>query len=190
MNHDRYFATRRFFAETPEVLRQGRSVLRILTWTTALYLIATAVMSVLAVVAFVHEARFARDAVRARAVVVKTEPAGQDNENVTYEFSDQAGAVRRDVMWRPRGRYRVGSTLEILYVPAGPQGHPKSAEFRSRWLFTLLCGFCAVSSAVGTFTMNRHRWRRKRLIENFIAGVYGPPPFPITQSQYRDRAFN
>src|SRR6476646_82647 len=108
-----------FVGLTPDQLRRAEIGLGRIRRSMIPGLCLTWIFLVLALAAFVWEARFARLAVRTSGQVVKVLPE-KATDRVTYRFVDDAGKERRGSESCSHGAYRVGDRSDVLFVP----GHP------------------------------------------------------------------
>lgn len=135
--------------------------LRTIRYTIVMNYVLCAVFFLLGIVAFGFEARFALTSVRTQGQVTKVAPLDEHLDRATYTFRDGKGAIHGGYDDCFRGGYRVGDTVDVLYLPQKPR-HSEVARFANQWILAAASFSASVIMLVMSMFLRFH-WKRMRV---------------------------
>ena len=128
----------------------------------------SAFLFILAIPAFIFEARFVHDAVRTRGQVTKIVP--EDSlDRVSYSFVDAHGGKHRGTSSGSRGAYKVNDPVNVLYLPSRP-ARSEIAGFWNQWILAAACFGACLAMLPGTFFLRSYARKYRQRLDALESG--------------------
>lgn len=145
---------------TEQGLLRTERFLRTIRFIVVMGYVFSAFFFLLGIVAFGFEAHFVLASVRTQGQVTKVAPLDEHLDRATYTFRDSKGAIQSGHDDCFRGGYRVGYSVNVLYLPQKP-GRSRVARFANQWILAAACfSLSAINLVPGMWL--RPFWRKMR----------------------------
>ena len=144
----------------PQRISRIERFLRTVRRTIVMNYVLCAVFFLLGIVAFGFEAHFVLASVRTQGQITKVAPLDEHLDRATYTFRDGKGAIHGGYDNCFRSGYRVGDSVDVLYLPQKPR-HSRVARFANQWILAAVC-FPASAIMLWSAMFLRSYWRKMR----------------------------